>query len=195
MPGLPVLQNAFANPGLTAAFDYGHPSHGSTYALAAAWAPGAGRFQLSAGVGSYAPPSGSSTVSYGARIAIPVLTFMANKSLGVGIFGGAGGASVSGTTLMQVPVGVSVGYRRPVGATRAISVYAAPFYDWTRASASGTSASAGLFRVSAGLDFAVTSSIGVTIGVEGGGTAKAGNPGPDGSILGVGVSYAFRHGG
>lgn len=195
MPGLPVLQNAFANPGVTLGLDYGHPSHANGYALAAAWAPAAGRVQLSAGVGGYTPDSGSSSVSYGARIAVPVLTFMADKSVGIGIFAGAGGASVSGTTLLQVPAGITVGYRRPVGTTRAISVYAAPFYGWTRASASGITASSGLFRVSAGLDFAVTSAIGVTLGVEGGATAKAGDPGPEGSVVGVGVSYALRHGG
>ena len=39
MPGVPVLQNSFANPGLTIAVNYGHSDDAQAYAGALAWAP------------------------------------------------------------------------------------------------------------------------------------------------------------
>src|SRR5215213_5877833 len=47
MPGLPVLQNAFANSGVTVAGNYGHVSGSNVFGVAGAWGLGSGRFQIS----------------------------------------------------------------------------------------------------------------------------------------------------
>lgn len=204
LPGLPVLQSPFSNPGLTTALDAGFAKKQQVFAGAAAFAPGSGRLVLSAGVGKLTSDvlsgtSASRTV-YGARAAFAVRQF-AGSAIGVGVFGGAGAASrTAGVSLITLPVGVSVGYRRALGATRAVAVHAAPFYSWTRLSteanaelATGkSSASAGLVRVAIGADITLLPRVGLTVGFEGGGNAAAGEPGPSASIFGVALSYAFR---
>src|SRR5215212_4083561 len=76
LPGAPVLQNGFANPGLTAAANFAWNSDGSAYAAAAAWAPASSRFQLSGGLGAFKPAGGSSMFSYGLRGSLPLFSFM-----------------------------------------------------------------------------------------------------------------------
>ena len=200
MPGLPVLQNGFSNPGITAAVNYGTAEGVRGYGVAGAWAPGSGRFQVSGGIGGYDRDEGKTWLSYGGRIGVPLTMFTGNGSFGVAPFAGIGAANRADEALLYVPVGVAAGYRRAVGETRAISVYGSSFYGWNRLTddrpdgdpTRDRTISNGLLRFSAGLDFAVTTSLGVTIGYEFGAKADAGEPGPIGSVFGIGLSYAFR---
>lgn len=202
MVGTPVLQNAFANRGVTVAVNYGSASGSRSYGAAGAWAPGGGRIVLSLGGGLLDPTEAGikSRTTYGARVAFAVKELM-DGAAGLGAFAGVGGLSAAKSdaaaagdagSLLTVPVGVTLGYRHALGATRAISAYAAPFYSWTRASAAGQSESAGRIRVSAGLDVALVPKVGLTLGVESGAKAAAGKPGATSSLFGVGLSYAFR---
>jgi hypothetical protein len=188
MPGLPVLQNAFGNPGFTAALNIGSGSGSSVYAAAASI--GAGRFQLSGGIGAFVPDSGSTAPALGARVSMPVFSFM-NGAAGVAAFAGAGGVSRSGTSAVQIPVGAGIGWRRAIGATRGVSVYASPMFTFYRATVGDSSTTKGLLRASIGLDFAITRRLGVTVGAEGGSKAKDGDPGPSGGTAAIGVSWAF----
>jgi hypothetical protein len=195
LPGLPVLQNAFAGPGLAAAVNAGGGSGGTAYAAAVGWAPGSARFQVSVGAGVLVSESETGG-AFGIRAAVPVFQMM-NGALGIAAFGGIGGAQgprVAGgrVGLGQGPLGASVGYRRALGATRGFSVYAAPALVFYRNDLGDDTRSAALFRVSVGGDFAVTRAIGVTAGVEAG-AQRSGDDraGPSGTIWGVGVSYAF----
>lgn len=199
LPGVPVLQNAWANPGITAAVNLGTGGGGRAGALAAAWAPRSGRFQLSGGIGMRDAEPGGRGATFGARVAVPVWSF-AGGAFGVAGFVGAGAARepdavVFGTrrggTVTQVPVGAAVGYRRALGFVRGISVYGAPFYSYNRLAVGDSSTSGSAFRISAGADVGVTSRIGVTAGAEFGGAAKAGKPGPTGTVFGLGASFAL----
>jgi hypothetical protein len=194
MPGVPVLQNAFANPGLTIAINYGTGNDLRAYAGAVAWAPTSTRFQVTGGFGSINPDPGDRTSGWGARVAVPITQSMAAGKLGIGAFAGVGGASQEGTSLMHVPAGASVSWRMRLGERRGVSVYAAPFYSWMRTKLDEESASTGLFRASFGLDITVVSSLGLTVGYELGQTADEGEPGATGGVFGVGVSYALRRG-
>ena len=194
MPGLPVLQNAFVGPGFAAAVNGGGGGGGSSYAAALGWAPSSARFQISVGVGAHVV-GGSTGGAFGARAAMPVFSFM-DGNLAVAAFGGVGGAQGARIQdgrigLGQAPLGAAVGYRRRLGETRVLSAYAAPFFSYFRSDFGNTTRTAGLFRVSAGGDLALTRAIGVTAGLEAGATAGADRPGPSGLIWGVGVSYAF----
>src|SRR3954462_11617157 len=67
MPGAPVLQNAWASPGMVVAVDIAGGSR-TLYGGAVGWAPSAGRFQFSGGVGSLSPKGGGgSRIVYGGR--------------------------------------------------------------------------------------------------------------------------------
>lgn len=193
MPGLPVLQGPFGNPGLTVGANAGGGNGVTTYAAAASL--GAGRFLLSGGVGLLSPEEGSSSVAFGARAAMPLMSFMGGAAA-VAAFAGAGGASSDGVSSVQLPVGAGVGYRRAFGATRGVVVHAAPMVTFYRVSGGGESVSKALFRASIGLDFAVTRRLGLTVGAEGGQKPEAGSgdPGPAGSVAAIGVSWALRGG-
>jgi len=191
MPGFPVLQNAFANPGITLAGDYATGKNASAFGAAAAWAPGTGKYQLSVGVGSLSPDQGKRATTYGARLATALFSF-GGGSIGAAPFVGVGGATVSSVDLLRVPVGVGIGWRHALGTTRGIAIHAAPFYDWNRASAAGTSRSRGMFRVSAGADVTLIRKLAATVGFEGGTVAKSGDPGATGAVFGAAISYAFR---
>jgi hypothetical protein len=202
MLGAPVLQNAFSNPGITVGLNYGTAEGIRSYGLAGAWAPSTGRFQVSAGIGGFDPDlandpatlgdEGKRWPTYGGRVAVPLTRFTGNGSFGVAPFAGIGTASRDGATLLHVPAGVAAGYRRGLGETRAISAYLAPFYSWNRFSQGDVSESTGVFRVSGGVDVAVTQAIGLTVGYEAGSNAEVGDPGPSSAIFGIGLSYAFR---
>jgi hypothetical protein len=189
MPGLPVLQNAFANPGITVGLNYGRAESLTGVGAAAAWAPGNARFALSAGFGT-AKPDGDEerSNSYGARVSVPVLRLMSD-AVGLGAFGGFGGASQAKWNV--IVAGVSAGYRRPIGKL-GVSLHAAP--SWQRASidVAGTSVSASVIRFSAGADVSFGGRYGATIGVETGGSPKADEPGSRGTVFGLGFSYALR---
>ena len=194
LPGLPVLQNAFVAPGLAAALNAGGGAGASAYAAALGWAPRSGRFQVSVGAGAYVS-GGSSGGAFGARVAVPVFSLM-NGNLGIGAFAGVGGAQgpkVQGgrVGLGEAPIGAAVGYRRALGATRGVSIYAAPFFGYFREDFGNRTTSAGLFRVSIGGDFAMTRAIGLTAGLEAGAGRSDTGPGPGGVIWGAGFSYAL----
>jgi outer membrane scaffolding protein for murein synthesis (MipA/OmpV family) len=193
LPGLPVLQNAFVGPGFAAALNVGGGGDGTTYAAALGWAPRSARFQVSVGAGALVA-DGATGGAFGARVAVPIFTLM-KGNLGIAAFGGLGGAQGPKVQdgrvgLGQAPVGAAVGYRRAIGATRGFSVYAAPFFAYFRSDFGNSTQSAGLFRISIGGDFALTRAIGLTAGLEAGGSRRANGPGPDGVIWGAGVSYA-----
>jgi hypothetical protein len=195
IPGLPVLQNGFSNPGITVAANYGTAEDLRGYALAGAWAPASGRLQLSAGVGGYdpkeEPDDEKAWLAYGGRVAVPLTRLTGTGRFGVAPFVGIGGASRDDVAILHVPVGVAAGYRFALGQTRAVSAYLSSFYGWTRATTGDESASNGLFRISAGIDFAVTKSIGLSAGYETGAEADETEPGPRAPLFGIGLSYAF----
>ena len=195
VPGLPVLQNAFSNPGLGLGANVGGGGGESFLGLAAAWAPRSGRFQVSAGAGAQ-KTNDSNRGAYGGRASATVWTSRAG-SLGVGAFAGFGGAPrtrddnvVTNAAVVTAPVGATVSYRRPLGSRRGFSVYGSPMYRWTRFTIEdGTTnddqtISDGAFRFALGLDIGITRSLGGTIGGEfgSGGDEGAGN-------FGVAVSW------
>ena len=190
MPGVPVLQNAFTAPGIVVAANGGATDGAKTFGLAGSWTAGSGRFVLSGGAGWLSPDEGDGVVAWGARVALPIPRPSAGN-FGVGMFVGVGGADPDAGSIVQIPAGLSVGWRRGLGATRARSVYAAPFYNWSRATIGDESVTAGHVRLSAGLDVAFSPSWGLTLGVEAGQEADADEPGPTGTGFGLGVSFAF----
>jgi hypothetical protein len=186
VPGLPVLQNAFSNPGLAFAANLGGGSGQSFYGAAAAWGLRGGAFTLSGAAGAQ-NANDASRGAYGARVAARVWS-SAGGSLGLGGFAGFGGAPrtragaiVTNPAVATIPVGLSAGYRRSMGSTRGLSAYVSPFYRWTRVD-SGTVLTSGTIRFSAGLDFSVSTSIGVTFGGEFGGSG-GGNSGLFGGAI------------
>lgn len=204
MPGAPVLQNAWATPGIVVAANYGGSSDGSVFAGAAGWAPGGGRFQVSGGIGYQSQTGASGRTVYGARVAVPFLGG-ASSTFGFAGFAGVGGGpskttssvvtlpsgivvagdSTSFTT--EIPLGVAVGWRHAIGSNHGLSLYATPAYVLY----SGGSKNGGLFRAALGADFGITSSLGATAGVDFGGKRARGFGGPTASQFGAGISYAL----
>jgi hypothetical protein len=189
IPGAPVLQNAFANPGLAVAANFGGGGGQSLFALAAGWGLGSGRFLLSGAAG--AQRSNEATRgAYGARASMTAWT-SAGGGLGAAVFAGVGGAprtrnetGMTNPAVFAIPAGITAGYRRNMGTNKGISAYVSPMYRWARISTddAGT-ASEGNFRVAVGLDFSFNPSLGVTAGAEMG----AGETGA--STLGAAVSW------
>jgi hypothetical protein len=194
LPGIPVIQNAFANPGLTIAANYGQGDESKAYAGAIAWAPASARFQITGGFGAWEPDGADRSSAWGARASVPITQTMMAGKLGIGAFAGVGGASQDDVSLLHVPAGASVSWRTRLGERRGISIFAAPFYSWTRISFDDESESKGLLRASFGVDVAVVPSLGITVGYELGQNAEEGEPGATGGTFGVGVSYALRRG-
>jgi hypothetical protein len=199
MPGVPVLQNAWANPGATAALDFGSTSGINAYAFAAAWAPRSARFQLSGGLGlldvdAADPASGNGKArwtAFGTRVGIPIRSF-AKGAVGVAAFGGIGGARHDSLSIVHVPIGLGIGVRRAFGEVRGVSAYVTPFFVWTRESISGAGADrTTAVQASVGVDAALARSIGVTLGLQFGGKTSD-IVGGSGTIFGAGLSYAFR---
>jgi len=193
MPGAPVLQNAWVTPGIVGAVNFGGGPDGQIYAAALSWAPASSRFQLSGGLGSRSLTGSGSRGVYGVRLAIP-FGAGASSNLGFAIFGGAGGgsggasnAADSSVSTSQVPLGAAVGWRRALGATHGVSIYASPSYVLY----SGGSKSGGLVRGAVAADAGVTPSLGVTLGLDFGQTRPRAVGGPSGTLFGVGVAYAF----
>lgn len=190
VPGVPVLQNAFTNPGLAFAANIGTGGGQSYFGAAAAWGLGGGRLTLSGGAGVQRA-NDVSRGAYGARLATGLWS-SAGGALGVGGFAGIGGAPrtrdaagvENNAAVLNIPLGLSVGFRRALGA-RGFSLYASPMYKWTRATVGDASATDGQFAGAVGLDFAITQSIGLTAGGEFG---KSGD-GSTGSLIGFAVSF------
>lgn len=194
MPGVPVLQNAFSNPGITAGANVGSSSVGAAYGAAVAWAPGSGRFQVSGGLGVHTFKSSAtkSTPTYGVRgaYALPWPGGGAG-SFGTAAFVGFGGATSDDIRVSTIPVGASVSWRRALGETRAFSVYAAPFFEWSRRTVGeGAEVSASRFRGSVGGDVTILPRLGATVGYQLGGSSA--DDGSSGGVFGLGVSWAFR---
>ena len=194
MIGVPVLQNAFANPGFTVAANVSAGGDANTYGVAGAWAPASARFQVSGGLGLLDPEADGGRATWGVRGALPLPLPIDLPGLGVAVFGGLGGASGDGVTELRLPVGLGIGYLRTLGARRGISAYLTPFFSWTRVTAGGEARSEGLLRVSLAVDVTVLPALGVTVGYETGSEADDGEPGPSGGLFGIGVSYALGRG-
>jgi hypothetical protein len=191
MPGTPTLQNAFANPGITAAVDVAGLGGASSYAAAAAWAPGSARFQLTAGVGIQTRTGSSSRTVYGARVNIPILG--ATSNFGIGAFAGYGGISgpTTDTSLTKslIPIGATASYRLAVGTSHGISIYGSPIYELV--GRGGGAKGLSTFRGTLGLDIGITQSLGATLGVELGKSEPPGSGKPSGTAFGAAVSYAL----
>ena len=206
IPNSPVLQNAWASPGVAGAVNITGGSDGSVYAGAASYALNSGKLQISGGIGYGTRTGGGiSTASYGVRVALPLGGDA--STFGFAPFVGLGGCSNqttyhtvtfrgvildtladSTTASMQFPLGVGVGWRRTAGG-RGFSIYGTPsvvFYT-------GGTGNGGLFRAAVGGDFAATRNIGITGGIEFGATRGRGVGGPSGTLYGFGVSYVFGH--
>jgi hypothetical protein len=207
MPGAPILQNAWATPGMVGAVDIAGGADGSVYAGAISWTPGSGRFQFSGGAGFASHTGGGSGGVYGARVAIPFGG--ASSTIGFAAFAGIGGGSAvhrqtsvqttntlpivtvdSTSTTTQIPVGAAIGWRHAIGASHGLSFYGTPAYVFETGGTGGTK---GLFRVGVGADFGITSALGATVGADFGQSRARGLGGPSGAQYGVGVSYAFGH--
>lgn len=193
MPGAPVLQNAWAAPGIVVAANIAGGSGSSVYAGAAAWTPASGRFQLSGGAGMQSiSGAGGGRAVYGARVAMPLMQAMSGKLGVAGFVGAGGGAGKTGDTTRSstvIPAGVGIGYRQAIGtAGRGFSAYVDPTYQYH----SGSKGSKGYIRFAVGLDIGITARFGLTAGLESGATAKPGTVGPRGSLYGVGVSMKLR---
>jgi len=191
MPTIPVLQNGFTSSGMTLAVNYGSASASTAYALAFGWGPSSNRFQLSAAVGGVRPDTGGTWTGYGARVAIPLFSAKADQ-FGVAAFAGLGGGRRDTTSLVRIPVGVGVGYRFGLGATRSVSAYASPFFVWSRLSERGSRAQGdNAMRGSVALDLVLTRKVGLTAGYEFGGGSSSSFGGGSG-LFGAAASYAFR---
>jgi len=191
MPGAPVLQNAWSNPGFAVAANVSTLQSASSYGGAAAWAPASGRFQLSAGVGAQTKSKTPTRVTYGGRVNATVLGMQSN--FGVSVFAGYGGLSGkeldSADVRSLVPLGATASYRMSAGMVKGISVYASPVYELV--SRGGGAGNVSVFRGSIGLDIGITNSIGATVGVELGGKYGDGSGKPSGTAFGAGVSYVI----
>jgi len=191
MPGNPLLQNAFANPGITAALDVASLGGASSYSAAGAWAPGSARFQFSGGIGVQTRTSSPTRTVYGVRLNIPLLG--AGSSFGVSLFAGYGGLSGGGidssTTKSLMPLGATFGYRVGLGGGHGFSIYGSPIYE--SVSRGGGAGNASVFRGAVGLDLGITSSIGATLGIEFGQKESSDSGKPSGTAFGAAMSYAI----
>lgn len=193
MPGAPVLQNVWATPGAVGAFNFGGGSDGEVYAAAASWAPASSRFALSGGFGARRITSIGSRSVYGVRLAIP-FGGGPTSAVGFAAFVGVGGSTTgkaavpdSAQSTSEVPLGAAIGWRKTLGSTHGISVYASPSYVLL----SGGSKKSGLVRGAVGADVGITPALGLTLGVEFGQTRGRAVGGPSGTSYGVGLAYAF----
>ena len=189
LPGLPVLQSPFVAPQRAAAVNGGRTGDdgASAVGIAAAWSPASARLQVSGGVAAVKRRARTG-VGGGARAYLPLRSF-AGETVAAGVFLGAGGDQAAGVRRLTAALGASVGYRRALGATRAVSVYAAPFYGYNRVNQAGANSS--LLRVSVGADVLVVRRVGLSLGLETGQTPGAADPGPGRLVTGAGLSYAF----
>jgi hypothetical protein len=190
VPGAPVLQNAFANPGIAIAANFAGGSGQSFYGAAAAWGLWNGRFQVS-GAAGVSRSNGSTRGAYGGRAAMSLWS-TSGGALGLGAFAGIGGSPstkaegvVNNPAVTNIPAGVTIGYRHTLG-SRGFSAYASPLYRWTHADFGPTTESTGALRVAAGIDFGLSTSLGVTVGGEFGGNTADGK---SSGLFGAAISF------
>lgn len=208
MPGVPVLQNAFVNPGWTAALNLASLGGASSYGAAGAWGSGGAAtspvaVQLSAGVGFQTRSGHPTQTIFGGRVNVPFLfgspADRKARRFGASLFAGYGVRSAEGegetgqpdsaVAKSVLPIGATVGYRAPIGASRGFALYLSPIYEWLTRVRGG---SVGAFRAAVGLDVAITQSIGATLGIEFGQTGVAGSGRPTSESYGFAVSYTPR---
>ena len=189
VPGAPVLQNAFANPGLAFAANFGTGGGQSFFGAAAGWGLGGGRLLVSGAAGVQTADD-VRRGAYGARASFNAWT-SAGGALGLAGFVGVGGAPrtkeggvETSAAVMSVPAGISIGYRRSLG-SRGISFYGSPMYRWTRAEINDVTASDASFAGAVGVDFGLTRSIGLTAGAE----FAQGDGSGTGTLFGFAVSF------
>ena len=187
IPGLPTLQSPFASPQVAVGANGARGDSVSVVGVAAAWTPQSARLQFTGGAAAVTRQSRTG-VGAGARAYLPLRTF-AGQTVAAGVFLGAGGDRVSGATTLATTLGASVGYRRAVGETRAVAVYAVPFYSYNRRTGAGANSS--LLRVSLGADVVLVPRVGLSAGVETGQRPGDGGPGPARTVTGAGLTYAF----
>jgi hypothetical protein len=190
-PGIPVLQSAFYNRGFAVGINVAGGG-GSALAGAVAYAPLAGQVVIVAGGGTVSHDNMSEPTA-GFRIAYRFRTFGADRQIGAAVFLGAGttlGAAKS--RVGRTPVGLSLAYRRALGETRALALYAAPYYDGTRVKIPDQATVTGSrFRSAVGVDVAVTPSIGAGLGVDFGGAGEPKTALAGATQFGAGLSYHF----
>ncbi|AHG90172.1 hypothetical protein J421_2635 [Gemmatirosa kalamazoonensis] len=211
LPGLPVFQGAFPAPGLAVGADVGRDAGRTMLAGAVGYGPRSGRFGLVAGAGVFtasAPGFGGSRFAYGARFALRAVQF-ANQRLAITPFAGFGSTRArltSGTVaglpatppdigkVMQmdrIPLGIAAGGRFRIGDARALALSLAPAYTLDRRTGGSLDATKWNLRVAAVADLALTSRLGVSLASEFGQSTSLPEPGPTGSQIGLGVSFAF----
>jgi hypothetical protein len=211
MAGVPLLQSAFLRPGLVGAANVGGADDGTGYGAALVWGVGRERFAIAAGVGAFsaAEPYRSPAVTYGTRLAVTVATlasgrFAVTPFAGVGrtqlrrdvVAPGGGGPRAVSAGVVRIPAGVSLGYRRAVGARGTLAILAAPMYAFSRPDSSGA-ANEGVVRFAFGAEFGFATGfggIGVTAGLELGQSMPTDAFGPRGTAFGVGLALARGRG-
>ncbi|HEU4994246.1 MAG TPA: hypothetical protein VFT29_05475 [Gemmatimonadaceae bacterium] len=205
VPASPVLQNAFISPGLGLAANVAGGASESFGGAAVGWGWGiggvlpSGGLMISGAAGAQRI-NGSNRGGYGGRLAASMSTDPSRPSaFGAGAFVGVGGAHrtrldgfVNNPKMVTVPTGVTLGYRRMLGTSRAVSAYVSPMWRWTHwDEGAGFAFSTGRFRVGLGLDFAFSPSFGLTFGGEMGqvlGPSTYAAPG----VVGGAISFAPR---
>jgi hypothetical protein len=185
MPLLPVVQGAFGSPGVVAGLNVGGDGDQGDVGAALAWTPASGRLQATAGAGVLVG-TGHAAFAYGTRVAVPIVIGGAGGRLGAAPFVGIGGSSMlNDTSVLNVPVGVALGWRTTIGESRSVEVSVSPFYVLEHTSADTTpSRNTGEFRAALGVSLALASRVGLTLGGEIG-TRRHG-------LLGAGISYQLR---
>ena len=205
IPGAPVLQNAWATPGIVGALDVGGGSGASVYAAAVSWAPGAGHFQLSGGGGIETRLGHQSRGVYGLRAAVPLGG--ASSTFGFAAFAGIGGgpSRTTATTLgpcryERLPgrAGFGVQHRRSAGGrggrlasrhrrhSRCVGVCDPVVRLLLRRNQGRRNVPRGV-----GGRRGHHLVLGATLGIEFGGKRARGLGGPTGSLYGFGLSYAL----
>lgn len=217
LPGAPVLQNVWATPGVVGALNVAGGGGLTVYAAALSWTPGFGNLQVSGGAGFANGVGSGSRSTYGLRVAAPFGGESSALGFSVFAGLGGGPARTTSTTVSctvvlpgcavttpvratsglivfdsttnstVIPIGASIGWRRGVGTSHGVSVYASPAFVYF----GGGTNSRGLMRAAFGVDAGVTPAIGVTGGFDVGGTRPQAIGGPSGVVYGLGVSYAF----
>ncbi|HKW49811.1 MAG TPA: hypothetical protein VJN70_20305, partial [Gemmatimonadaceae bacterium] len=84
------------------------------------------------------------------------------------------------------------GYRAALGGNHGFSIYGSPIYE--SVGRGGGASTVSVFRGAVGIDFGVTSSIGLTLGLEFGGSQSAESGKPSGTAFGAAFSYAIGGG-
>jgi hypothetical protein len=201
--GMPTVQSPFPGRPFAVAVDGGTASDGVRVGgiAVAARRPG-GRLAATLGIGR-AQGFEAARTTYGARLAF-ALRFGESGAIGAAPFAGYGRVAAGASTrlataaeprllgsLVSVPVGVGLGYRRlVVGRPLALHVTPQAQY-WRRGAASGRPGASTWFgRAAVGADVAVTQQIGVSVGYEDGGSSRDVTVGPRSGVIGVALSYA-----